>query len=320
MKKLENIKFLLPLLLVLSFAGCVPVVTITSPKDGDVFIVGEEITFSGTATDSTTGSLPDEALIWTSDRDGEIGQGGTFTSSDLSEGVHKITLSATNNAGDTGSATIQITVGNGTPSTTTISGATTTTPDTLERWEGHSTLDYDPPPGFDMNTCVMCRYQAQHVYASWIVEEDPAGDPADECRSEITAIKHKKYKIVSGNATFTTNDYLSCGKCSYTVEPKSQEIELTPDKFEWFTFCLGLNDTINVSAQLKNGFPTWQESHVCPNGDSGSGVSDSGFQFFPTWPQCADARQNYTGGDTIDFECTDICSKKLTWHFERKKQ
>ncbi len=125
MKKLKNIKFLLPLLLVLSFAGCMPAVTITSPHDGDVFAVGEEITFSGTATDRTTGTLPDEVLIWTSDRDGEIGQGGTFTSSVLSEGVHIITLSATNDADQTGSATIQITVGNGIPGTTTTIGSTT---------------------------------------------------------------------------------------------------------------------------------------------------------------------------------------------------
>jgi uncharacterized protein YceK len=83
--KLNYVKMLLPLLLVMSLAGCMPVVTITSPKDGDVFAVGEEITFSGTATDRTTGTLPDEALIWTSDRDGEIGQGGTFISSVLSD-------------------------------------------------------------------------------------------------------------------------------------------------------------------------------------------------------------------------------------------
>jgi hypothetical protein len=130
------IKFLLPLLLVLSLAGCVPVVTITSPQDGDVFAVGEEITFSGTATDFTSGALPDDALIWTSDRDGEIGQGGTFTRSDLSEGVHIITLSATNDAAQTGSATIQITVGTVTPGTTTTIGQTTSTSGPPQSCEG----------------------------------------------------------------------------------------------------------------------------------------------------------------------------------------
>ena len=95
MRKITNIKMIVPLLLTLCLAGCVPIVTITSPQNGAQFEVGEEITFTGNATDLITGDLPDEALVWTSDKDGEIGTGRTLTKSDLSEGVHIITLSAT---------------------------------------------------------------------------------------------------------------------------------------------------------------------------------------------------------------------------------
>ena len=129
MKSKKLISLLTALCVTFLLGGCKPAVNITSPQNAEVFAVGEEITFSGTATDSTTGTLPDEALIWTSDLDGEIGQGGTFTSADLSEGVHVITLSATNEKDETGSDTIQITVGSG--------GSTTTTVDsTNDSWEG----------------------------------------------------------------------------------------------------------------------------------------------------------------------------------------
>jgi hypothetical protein len=93
------------------FGGCKPVVTITSPLDGDQFAVDEEITFSGNATVFPSGAIPGDSLIWVSDKDGEIGQGETFAKSDLSEGVHKILLTATNKA-RIGIDIIEITVGN----------------------------------------------------------------------------------------------------------------------------------------------------------------------------------------------------------------
>jgi hypothetical protein len=160
MKSKKPISLLAALCLTILLGGCKPAVTITSPQDRDVFAVGEEITFSGTASDNTTGTLPEEALLWTSERDGEIGQGGTFTSSNLSEGVHTITLSATNDAGETGSDTIQITVKSG--------GTTTTTVDsTNDSWEGIASsvtdeCDAGPDPMTGSYECVKMDVTITH--------------------------------------------------------------------------------------------------------------------------------------------------------------
>ena len=125
MIKLKNIRFLLPLLLVFFLAGCVPVVTITSPQDGDVFAVGEEITFSGKATDALAGDLPEDALAWTVDGE-EIGTGAIIKKSDLAVGNHIVKLNATK-GNRSSSAQITITVGEGGGSTTTVPNTTTTT-------------------------------------------------------------------------------------------------------------------------------------------------------------------------------------------------
>lgn len=83
-----------------------PEVTITSPAGGDSFDLGEDIIFTGTADDAEDGELSGDALVWTSDRDGEIGTGTALTLDSLSAGLHVITLTATD--GDNGSAQKQV--------------------------------------------------------------------------------------------------------------------------------------------------------------------------------------------------------------------
>jgi outer membrane protein assembly factor BamB len=85
-------------------------VAITSPKDGDVFEYGEEITFTGSAVDEQEGELTGNALDWTSPVDGEIGKGGTVKKNNLSGGTYKITLTATNTKGKKAFASVKITV------------------------------------------------------------------------------------------------------------------------------------------------------------------------------------------------------------------
>lgn len=87
-----------------------PVAEILSPEDGAEFTEGEEITFSGSATDPEDGDLSGNALVWTSSLDGVIGTGPSFTRSDLSVGTHTITLTATDSEGATGSASVEIEV------------------------------------------------------------------------------------------------------------------------------------------------------------------------------------------------------------------
>lgn len=85
-----------------------PSVSVVSPADGASFDSGASIGFSGSASDLEDGNLSAN-LVWTSDVDGQIGTGGSF-SAVLSDGTHEITASVTDSGGLTGSASITVTV------------------------------------------------------------------------------------------------------------------------------------------------------------------------------------------------------------------
>ena len=124
MTRRVKVKPLVLFALIIFLLGCPPYkVTIESPSDGDIFEVGVEITFTGSARDLKDGELSGELLVWNSDQEGELGKGIELTKDDLVEGVHTITLTAKNSQGETATDTITITIGNGTPPTT----STTTT-------------------------------------------------------------------------------------------------------------------------------------------------------------------------------------------------
>ena len=87
-----------------------PVVTIESPQDGDVVLARLDVSFQGSGTDAEDGPLAGGALQWTSDLDGSIGSGTTFTRNDLSVGTHRITLTATDSHGNVAEASTSLTV------------------------------------------------------------------------------------------------------------------------------------------------------------------------------------------------------------------
>jgi PKD repeat protein/uncharacterized protein YjiK len=89
-----------------------PTVTITAPANGSTFQQGDNITFTGTASDAKDGDLTG-SLTWTSSIDGSIGPpsgGGSFSTSSLSLGNHTITASVTNSDGLQGSNAFMLTV------------------------------------------------------------------------------------------------------------------------------------------------------------------------------------------------------------------
>jgi hypothetical protein len=88
-----------------------PNVTITSPTEGACFDSGAGIIFVGSASDPEDGDLAD-SLVWTSDRDGQIGTGGSF-SAVLSNGTHTITASVSDSGSLTGSGSVTITAVSG---------------------------------------------------------------------------------------------------------------------------------------------------------------------------------------------------------------
>lgn len=86
-----------------------PTVTIASPTNGESFVEGKPVSFAGSASDLEDGDLT-ASLVWSSNLQGNIGTGGSFSRSDLVVGTHTITASVTDSGSLTGSATRTITI------------------------------------------------------------------------------------------------------------------------------------------------------------------------------------------------------------------
>jgi hypothetical protein len=87
-----------------------PSASITSPTSGKVSSYGDVVNFAGSATDPEDGALTGTSLVWTSSRDGFLGTGTSFSKSDLSVGIHTITLKATDSMGLNNSVQVTITI------------------------------------------------------------------------------------------------------------------------------------------------------------------------------------------------------------------
>lgn len=92
-----------------------PVVTITSPDDGAAFLLGDTVGFRGGATDVTT-PADELEFAWSSDLDGPLagavsgdGQSAVFADA-LSLGTHVVTLTATDEDGEIGAASVTVLV------------------------------------------------------------------------------------------------------------------------------------------------------------------------------------------------------------------
>jgi len=88
-----------------------PQIVLLSPDDGQTFGRGDEVILYGAGVDYEDGTVPDEALVWTSDLDGELGRGPSLWGLTLSQGVHRITISATDRDQTTASQSVTITIG-----------------------------------------------------------------------------------------------------------------------------------------------------------------------------------------------------------------
>ena len=86
-----------------------PVVSIALPADGTSVDSGTLIDFTGSASDAEDGDLT-SAISWSSDIDGTIGSGGSF-SAILSDGSHTITASVTDSGDRTSTQLINVDVG-----------------------------------------------------------------------------------------------------------------------------------------------------------------------------------------------------------------
>lgn len=89
-----------------------PALSLTSPASGSVFAAGDPISFVAAAADAEDGDLS-AAVAFGSDRDGPLGSGAPVVRSDLSPGVHQISATVTDSAGNTVSAIAQLVVTEG---------------------------------------------------------------------------------------------------------------------------------------------------------------------------------------------------------------
>ena len=87
-----------------------PTIKITEPADSFVSIEGSSLTFSASATDPEDGGLSN-LISWTSDIDGSIGVGGSWSMSTLSVGTHTITATVSDSDFNTSTISITITIG-----------------------------------------------------------------------------------------------------------------------------------------------------------------------------------------------------------------
>ncbi len=106
-----------------------PTVTITSPPNPTTVNSGDSVTFTATATDPEDGNIAAN-LSWSSNLDGVIGSGASFSTTTLSVGTHTVTASVTDSGGASGSDTVSVTVNalpNDPPTVTITSPANPTT-------------------------------------------------------------------------------------------------------------------------------------------------------------------------------------------------
>jgi subtilisin family serine protease len=89
-----------------------PSVGITSPSNGASFTQGANVNFAGSATDPQDGDVT-SGLTWTSNLQGVIGNGGSFSRNNLVVGTHVITASVTDSGGLPGSAQVTISITSG---------------------------------------------------------------------------------------------------------------------------------------------------------------------------------------------------------------
>lgn len=83
---------------------------ILNPGDGARVHWGTLINFMGEATDPQDGGVSGSGLIWTNQKGMKLGTGAVLTRDDLPVGVNKITLTATNSAGLSASASVTVIV------------------------------------------------------------------------------------------------------------------------------------------------------------------------------------------------------------------
>ncbi|MCK5013636.1 MAG: metallophosphoesterase, partial [Candidatus Omnitrophica bacterium] len=97
-----------------------PTAAIVLPETGSIYNESEPIEFNGTGRDPEDGILTNFSLVWYSNMNGVIGAGETFSTANLSKGMHKITLMINDSVDLVDTESVMITVVDRTPPSTII--------------------------------------------------------------------------------------------------------------------------------------------------------------------------------------------------------
>jgi len=89
-----------------------PTVSMINPDEGATYTGLEPVFFDAVAYDTEDGSLTGSSFVWTSDLDGFLGTGESFslTAFDMTEGMHVITLTVTDSVGGTTRVSVTINI------------------------------------------------------------------------------------------------------------------------------------------------------------------------------------------------------------------
>jgi len=82
----------------IEYANTSPSLTISAPTSGATVNQGTPVTFSGSANDFEDGGL-NAGMLWTSNLQGRLGIGASFSRSDLVLGTHKVTITVRDSQG-----------------------------------------------------------------------------------------------------------------------------------------------------------------------------------------------------------------------------
>ena len=212
---------------------------ITTPAEGSSFDEGELVTFAGTATDPEDGDLS-AGLSWTSDLGGEIGTGGSFTTTTLSVGTHTVTASVTDAGGLTGSDAISVIITVNTAPTVAI-----TDPSDGAIFEAGQAINF---------TAVADDAEESDLSASIVWSSDldgPIGTGASLSMSTLSVGTHAITATVTDAGGLTNSDQRTMRVVSLVFTPSTEDA--TADKRNPTDF-LGSLETLKARTQQKQGF------------------------------------------------------------------
>jgi hypothetical protein len=87
-----------------------PRADITQPAEGVTITAGQTLVLEADVYDVDAGTLPDEQVQWSSDRDGSLGAGASLDVTSLSVGVHSITVRADDGQGGVAEDRVEVNV------------------------------------------------------------------------------------------------------------------------------------------------------------------------------------------------------------------